>query len=274
MSSFDELMNGVGAGKGPFLAQIPGGWGQGRAAYGGISGGLVLRAAAQVSERPIRSLSLNFVGPLAVGEAEISARILREGRSATHVASEISQGDEVVVAALVLLGDARDTAVDYPGPEVPEMVPPSDGFEMPFYEGLMPDFTRNFSYRWTTDSFPFSGGAPHVQGWIRAKEGMTAGPAGIVGLIDAWPPPVWSMLDAPYPGSSVTWFVSFTPHAYRSDLSRDAWWRFDSKLTSSNDGYAHFESHLWNEEGEHVAISRQVFAEFSKKPSELLTPEH
>lgn len=274
MSSFDDVSGVFEGDQMGFRTQVPSGWGQGRAAYGGLSGALVLRAAEKVAKRPIRSMSLNFVGPLSVGEADISVRVLREGRAATHVSSEITQNGEVVTAALILLGDARETAVDYPGPSVPQMDPPSDAIEMPFHEGVTPDFTRHFSYRWTIDSLPFSGGPPHVQGWIRAKEGITASPAGIVGLIDAWPPPVWSMLDTPYPGSSVTWFVSFTRHAYRDDLPHDAWWSFDSKLTSSADGYAHFESHLWNEKGEHVAISRQVFAEFSKKPSELLTPAH
>lgn len=267
MNSFDDVSQVVDSGARSFLAQIPSGWGQGRATYGGMAGALALRAAEQAVKRPVRSISLNFVGPLAVGEAEVSARILGEGRSATHVSSEITQGGEVVTAALILLADSRETAVDYPGPRVPQMALPDDAFEMQFHEGVTPDFTRHFVYRWTIDSLPFSGGVPHVQGWIRAKEGLTASPAGIVGLIDAWPPPVWSMLDAPYPGSSVTWCVSFSRHAYRADLPRDAWWSFDSKLTSSNDGYAHFESHLWNQKGEHVAISRQVFAEFSKKRS-------
>jgi len=265
--SFDDVGSVVAAGNGIFTAQILEGWGQGRAAYGGISGALVLRAAEQSSDRPIRSLSLNFVGPLAVGEAKINTRILREGRSATHVAAEITQSDGVVTAALILLGEARETAVDYAGPVAPSMVPPSEALEMPYVPGLTPEFTQHFSYLWTTNSFPFSGGEPHVQGWIRAKEGISASPAGIVGLIDAWPPPVWSMVDHPHPGSSVSWFVTFTPQAYRTDLARDAWWSFDSRLTTSHGGYAHFESHIWNEKGEHVAISRQVFAEFSKKSS-------
>jgi acyl-CoA thioesterase len=87
----------------------------------------------------------------------------------------------------------------------------------------------------------------------------------VAALLDAWPPPVWNLVTMPFPGSSISWFISFQPPAHRTDIPEDAWWIYNSSLQSSHNGYAHFEANIWNCHGEHVAISRQVFAEFSKK---------
>lgn len=248
-----------------FEASIPGAWGQGRSVYGGISGAVTLRAAKMAFGRPVRSLSLNFVGPVEPGKLSIVTRRLRQGRSTTHALVELSQNDAVASSSLLVLGDARPTGVTFDGPAPPTLLSINDARDVPYVAGVTPEVTQHFEYRWTTDNFPFSGGEPHVQGYIRPRVVVTSGPELVAALLDAWPPPVWSIIDVPSPGSSVSWFVSFQPAAYRTDIPGDAWWIFDARLQSSHDGYAHFEANLWNCDGEHVAISRQIFAEFSGK---------
>ena len=248
-----------------FEATVPEGWGQGRAAYGGIPGALTLEAARLAYARPVRSLSLNFVGPVEPGKLRITHRKLREGKSATHCAIELSQNDSIVAASLLVLGEGRETAVEFEGRPAPRLVAPYDATPFPFIPGVTPEFTNHFEYRWTSPSFPFSGGEPKVQGWVRPKDGTTSGPAMVAALLDAWPPPVWNLVEVPSPGSSVSWYISFQPAAHRTDIGEGAWWSYDASLQSSHDGYAHFEGNLWNSFGEHVAISRQVFAEFSRR---------
>ncbi len=54
----------------PQAVTVPASWGQGRAGFGGLAAALVYEVMrAQVPEgRPLRSLAITFVGPLAVDE--------------------------------------------------------------------------------------------------------------------------------------------------------------------------------------------------------------
>ncbi len=68
------------------VATITEEWMQGRTSYGGLSSALALEAARKVAPDlpPLRSATINFVGPLA-GEVEVTTRTLRRGRNATWI---------------------------------------------------------------------------------------------------------------------------------------------------------------------------------------------
>lgn len=252
---------------------VPEHWGQGRAVYGGLAGALLLKGACERTHAPPRGVMISFVAPLEPGSADLNTRVLRSGRSSTHIYAELVQEDSVRSSGLFLFGDTRQTGLKI---EVPSLVlPPWMGVsEMPFFEGLSPEFTRHFEYRWTSEALPFSGSEPHVQGWARVKDAdwfcndlAFRSPSQltpyVLALIDAWPPPIWSAITTPAMGSSATWQVTFTQAAHR-EFARDAWFGFDSRASYSEDGYADFESKLSDENGQILAFSRQIFAEFSR----------
>ena len=61
---------------------IPTGWAQGRAGYGGLIAALVYQGmrAKVPANRPVRSLAITFVGPVAPGQSmQVEAQVLREG---------------------------------------------------------------------------------------------------------------------------------------------------------------------------------------------------
>ena len=63
---------------------VPSSWGQGRAGFGGLAAALVFEAmqAKVPSDCPVRSLSISFVGPLAVDvPVSFEAEVLREGKA-------------------------------------------------------------------------------------------------------------------------------------------------------------------------------------------------
>ena len=62
--------------------------------------------------RPLRSIGVSFVGPLAPEQpASFSARLLREGKAVSQVQVEVRQGEQVVTLVQASFGVARASAV-------------------------------------------------------------------------------------------------------------------------------------------------------------------
>src|SRR5699024_7353150 len=78
---YSDVMAEVDAGK----YVIPAGWTQGRACFGGLIAAIMYRRLqALVPDRPPRSLFVSFVGPVAAGDIELNAEVLRTGGSVTQ----------------------------------------------------------------------------------------------------------------------------------------------------------------------------------------------
>ncbi len=93
------------------LATIPEEWMQGRTSYGGLSSALALEAARTAADDlpPLRSATINFVGPLA-GEVEVVTRVLRRGRNATWVSAEVtSEAGVGLTATFVFMGPVESS---------------------------------------------------------------------------------------------------------------------------------------------------------------------
>lgn len=239
--------------------QIPEGWGQGRSVYGGLVATAAVRALAVGVDRPLRSVLVDFVGPARVGPVEATLSTLRTGRSVTHTEARVHQEGRLCAVVIACFGSARPTRVPLAPPTMPEVAPPDEHGEMPYVEGLMPAFTQHFRFRWTCTTVPFTGGdLGHVQGWIQPRAGGSVDAAGLLGMMDAWPPPVWSLAVRPAPGSTLTWHAD----VLRSERP-STWWLYDAVTTFSAEGYADVVARLWDEHGALVARGRQAFAEFS-----------
>ena len=76
---------------------IPEKWGQGRATFGGlIAAAMLQKMMSEIgSQRPLRSLSLSFVAPVAPGALEVQIKLLREGKAATQVQATAIQQEQV-----------------------------------------------------------------------------------------------------------------------------------------------------------------------------------
>ncbi len=251
---------------GPDGGQLDPSWAQGRAGFGGLLVTGALRAAAhQVApDRPLRSALVDFVGPVQPGAVGVHVEVLRAGGSLTRVEVRLSQGDAVRAVVLASFGAPRPTQMAQAGPRAPEMAAPDGLASLPFVPGITPTFTQHFEYRWTVDSLPFTGSdRGHVQGWIRPRDTAPVDLLTLPALLDAWPPPVWSRASRPFPGSSVTWQINLLGGAPAGGWARDAWWRYDAETIMAADGYTDFAAHLWDADGQLIATSRQLFAEFS-----------
>ena len=241
-------------------------WTQGRAAFGGLVVAAALRAMLpHVSEeRRLRSLFVSFVAPVGVGEAKIHVELLRSGRALTTLEARVFQGESVCTVLLGSFGEAHERELAVEPPKMPAVAAADALPEIPFVEGIFPQFTQHLAYRMTSDIAPYSGAErAFVQGWCRLRDAERVGYPEIAALIDAWWPPIVSIAEAPLAASSMTWLINFFAELPPEGLSPDAWWMYEGRCDASKGGYADTDSFFWDAEGRLIARSRQLAVEFS-----------
>ena len=247
-------------------AHIEEGWGQGRATYGGLVAGLMhSRLRDQLPEgvtAPLRSLTVNFVAPVAPGGADVDALILRSGKSATQGLVTMRQGDAVVAAGLAAFGASRESTISVaPTAEMPQLPAPETIDPFPYIAGMTPDFFQHVEMRLADGNFPYSGAeTSHMKGWMRFREAPPVfDERHFVSLADSWPPAVIQMLDKPAPGSSLTWTLELLDDV---TAEPDTHWAYAVETDLAGDGYAHTDARIWHPDGRLVAISRQTVSVF------------
>jgi acyl-CoA thioesterase II len=241
-------------------------WEQGRTLYGGISASLVYQAMREAvnSDKVLRSLSTNFVGPIeADSEFSITVEVLREGKNVTQVVGRLLQNNKVAVMSQASFGIARESKVHISNTLQHKMDYPKKPNFMPHIPKVTPNFLGNFDLAKTKGGWPFTGKKDSdLHGWMRFKEQPTDfSDAHLVALIDIWPPTVLQLLRWPAMASTMSWNLEFIhPH---QKISGSDWFAYQAQTRQAADGYAHTEANIWDKHGTLVAISRQVVAVFA-----------
>ncbi|WP_407290993.1 acyl-CoA thioesterase [Stutzerimonas zhaodongensis] len=246
---------------------VPASWGQGRAGFGGLAAALVYEAmqAQVVDDRPVRSLAITFVGPLAVDmPVSFEAEVLREGKAVSQVLGRAIQNGQVVTLVQGSFGASRVSAVRVGAEPAPELPPVESCQELPYISGATPEFTRHLAMRWGIGGLPFSGNTSRqMGGWVRlrddeVRESVTV--SHLLALVDAWPPAVLPHLKSFAPGSSLTWTIEFVQPLPTLDTRE--WCRYRAVIEHAQDGYGHCSAALWTGNGELIAMSRQTVTVF------------
>lgn len=243
----------------------PASWTQGRALFGGLVAGLLYEAMRLEvdAERLVRSFSISFVGPVAAEEPlRVEAQVLRQGRSVTQVQAHGLQGDQVMAAALASFGAGRDSKLRMMPVPAPEVKAPEECESAPFIPELSPAFAQHFELRWAIGDYPYTG-VDHraMGGWMRFRESPeTIGDAHLIGLVDAWPPAVLPLLTERAPSSTLTWTLDFI-HPLPS-IRGDDWLLYRAVVDHVRDGYNQAHAHVWNRDGDLIALSRQTVVVF------------
>lgn len=249
---YSQVMADFAAGK----HEIPAGWSQGRACFGGLIGALMYaELEKKVPDRPPRSLYLSFVGPVAEGPVTLTTEILRAGGSVTQAECRLVQEGCTLAVMLVSFGLARESRIAVPGPEAVIMKPKDKAFPLPYVEGISPVFIRYFDMRWATEELPFSRSEKgSFGGWVRFKEEVEVNRSALLALMDAWPPAVIPMYQGPAPSSSLTWTVEFV----EENIDNQPWWQFHVNTEQGANGYCVTQGQLRSEDGTLVALTRQT----------------
>lgn len=256
--TFQDILDATAATPSGLTATIPEDWMQGRTSYGGLSAALALVAARRIGGDmpPLRSATVNFIGPLA-GEVEVCARILRRGRNATWIDAEVSgEGGIGLTAAFVFMGPV-DSQLHLNEASVPEgLIAPEDA--LPLNPGSGTGFHHHFERRY---ALPRAAEArPEIAWWVRLREREGLDPMVLLLLTaDALPPGVMPLMNGWNPVSSMTWLVNLLTPA---PATRDGWWLLRAAGNYAENGCSSQDMAIWNADRQPIVEGMQSVAIF------------
>jgi acyl-CoA thioesterase len=259
--TLSELVGSMRRSQGHAQADVGEDWLQGRSLFGGLQAVIALSAMRTLipDDVPLRTLQMTFIAPVPAGSVSASARVLRSGKSATHVEARIENGDDVSATIIGVFGLSRESIVehDLPAPRSFESRP----FRVPYIQGVAPSFMQHFSVELLDGAPPFSGNAIQRAAYRLGLDGD--GPlteSHVLALADFVPPVALSWSPKVAPGSSLTWMLEFFDHDFANQSLQG--WHVESEMVAARDGYTSQSTTLWTPNGRAVALSRQSMVVF------------
>ena len=235
-------------------------WSQGRTVYGGISSAVLFECLAHqiTDQRPIKTLNVNFVGPLLCNEPfTVKIDTLRVGKNVSQYIAYAIQHDKNCVVMQACFARNRQSKARVENCDKHDFTLPKKATFIPPIPKVTPKFLRQFDLAIQSGGIPFTGQkSAHYKGWFRFKQPTkTFTFTHLVGLLDAYPPTLIQMLKWPTPASTINWNVEFlesdTPYH-----SQD-WFAYHDDTRHAHHGYGITEANIWDKHGKLIAISRQ-----------------
>lgn len=240
---------------GAYGAPIPEGWMQGRTSYGGLSAGLALAVAQRdfPDLPPLRSAQIAFVGPLA-GTVEIRTQLLRRGRTAAYVQSDLFADGRLGLRALLVFMHAQASHVDMPAALWGDGLPRRGA---PFAPPRGVRFASQFELR---DAEGAETKGAHILRWARLRErdGLAAD-VELVTVADMLPPAAMMLFERFGPISSMTWHMNLLAERLETE---DGWWLLQARADQAQHGSSSQMMNIWNTRGEMVVSGMQSVALF------------
>jgi acyl-coenzyme A thioesterase PaaI-like protein len=235
-------------------------WLQGRTVFGGLQAAVALRAMRTlVPDVPLRTLQGTFLAPAPQGTLAATARVLRTGKSATHVEARIVDGEATLALLVGVFGAPRASTVSVI-PRQPAVESPKP-IDFGYIPGVMPAFTQHFEVRFLRGGVPYSGATQTeavLDVSLRDSGPVTEGH--VLAMADFIPPIALSHLKSPAPGSTLTWMIELL--ATRFDALSLRHWRVDAQMPFARDGYSSQSLMVWGPGGEPIASSHQSMVVF------------
>ncbi|MEW9854008.1 acyl-CoA thioesterase [Novosphingobium sp. M1R2S20] len=259
MSSFADVLTGAKATAEGRVVSVPETWHQGRTAYGGFSSALALAEAMRVGGElpPLRSAQMAMMAPL-YGDVEVRARVLRSGRNAIWMASEIYGEKGLGFTASFVFMRPVESTVSLNDCEMPSgVLVPEEAQPLSRDRGAV--FLRNnFDVRFAQP--PSDERRPEMFWWVRPREVTALDPTvALLLTADALPPGVMRLLSPSVPVSTMHWQVNLlTPEPE----TVDGWWLLRSTSDYAKDGCSSQRMALWNAKGVPMLTGVQSIALF------------
>lgn len=263
MMTYTDLMASASVIDGALHIDVPEGWQQGRATFGGLSAAIMFKAAEKLAPEGafLRTTQICFIAP-SDGVAHAQARILRQGRSATFIEVDLIGRQAITCRAVFVFGGARENDFSFNYCQSPDVAAPDDCpdfFEVP----VRPQFAQHFDARLAYGDRLFTGSDKRsVVLWVRHADGHAGGMASFLAAADMVPSAILPMHDTYAPASSVTWQVDLTTDAHRLHANRSEWFLIQSEAENAGEGYTSQNMKVWNSSRNLLAASRQCVAVF------------
>jgi acyl-CoA thioesterase len=186
-------------------------WSSLRGVHGGYLSALTVRAAeAHLDGRPVRTVSVSFLRPAAVGAATLTVEPVRLGRSLSTIDVTVTQRQRRIAVARITAsasvdGEHWDTAARLPLPPREGCVwvePPPDVRHFEHADALLDPAHLPFSH----------GPRARVAGYVRPRNASHLDAAWLTTILDWFPPSPFTRHDPPTGGVSVDYVV----HVHRT----------------------------------------------------------
>ncbi|ARU58919.1 acyl-CoA thioesterase, TesB family protein [Oleiphilus messinensis] len=264
----DEYLAQVRQGE---LQSIRPGWGQGRTTFGGLVAALLLENLASEVEASnlLRSISVNFCGPLLINEPfQLARQVLSKGKSISQLNSQAIQAGNVVTQLTACYGIERASDIEVEASKV-ELGKPGEGTLIPFIPGITPEFIEHVEMRVNRGGLPFTKSkSTELAGWVRLRNltGAVRDPH-LLAIVDSWPPVVLQLLAKPCPSASVSWSMEICQplSLLQSEVLADDWLYYDAVVEQAHHGYAHTVARIYHSDGTLIALSRQLIAVYDRR---------
>lgn len=244
-----------------FTAELDGDWSVAGAVNGGYLLGVIAQALRAGSPNALDPLVLStyYLGPGVCGRADITTRMIREGRSSATFAVDLAQNDAPKITALATMGNLAglpdDVATTATPPELADPDKCTNVAEAPgdFVESA--PLLKRYDMRLDPETAGFATGRPSgrglLQGWIRWADGTEPDPLSLLAFLDAFPPVMFDL-------GRFNWAPTMELTAHLRALPEPGWIR--AKLYTRNIAGGMFEEdcELWDSAGRLVAQSRQL----------------
>jgi acyl-CoA thioesterase len=252
-SAFDADTALDPAGEGRWRAHAAANWFVEKGPNGGFLAALAVRALAETTDRPPRSLTLHYLEAPVEGELEVRTEVRREGRSTTAVQVEIHQDGKPVTLALAACGDARDGQPEWDDAVRPDMPPPEECDPFDTSHPRAPAFFRNYELRWKRldpEERPAT-----VRGWLRPTDPRPVDAVLLAALTDALVPPAFMRMSERLFVPTIDLTIHFRD---RPPEGAHPWVLGVFSTRVGGGGVCEEDGELWSEDGRLLAQSRQL----------------
>ena len=230
-------------------------WHQGRTAFGGLSSALAYQAAILSEDDlpQLQSAQIAFAGPIS-GEVQVKTQLLRRGRNAAFIKSEIMSGNTISLSCTFLFVKRRESKIEFidmPKPNFPP-IPTETRSGPPEF------FTYHLEY--PDKRLTLGSGKPRLANWHRLKEREGLNPfAELMCIGDALPPSVMGLFEQQAMVSSMNWHINMLTD---SPQTENGWWFLDSETHHASHGASSQYMTVWDSDGRAVMKAMQSVALF------------
>lgn len=259
--SFAELLAGRTRAGDSITFTLTDDWQQGRTAFGGVVAAIAACAIRDLlgPERPLRALLVNFIDSVPSGPVQVRVETLRAGGSITQAQATVLVAGQTACVIGAVLGLPKRSALPGFALTRPATTPADALSDAPFIAAQMPAFLRHFSHRWAEGAPPGTGqpiGPSRI--WLALRSAPVPRELMAILYADAMPSPALAPARGPAYGASLAWSIEFLSASQGDD--GEGWWRADTEIAGSAQGYAHQITTVWAPDGRAAARSQQVAA--------------
>ena len=215
----------------------------------------LIGAGQQVSHPDPLAMNSHFLGRTMPGEATISSRVIKKGRSLSVTAVDLIQNDRISVTSLITWGELAA----FQGPTGPLLPPPdlleeslrSDGPKMPLDSTFITRFDYQMPLETARGAFGQPTGTAQARGRMRFGDGRPPDLSSMPLIADGFPPAIFQLGHYGWaPTLELT--IHFRAHPC------PGWLTIDLNARHLLNGTFEEDCNVWDSNGTLVAMSRQL----------------